>query len=62
MSLIPNTGSYCLMFDVAYFLSDFNHVYSNIGYVMLGGLFMVFTWRRQGDSSHPPFTFIHNKQ
>jgi hypothetical protein len=28
-------------------LTDFNHVYSNIGYVMLGGLFMVFTWRRQ---------------
>ena len=26
--------------------SDFNHVYSNIGYVMLGGLFIVLTWRR----------------
>lgn len=28
-------------------LSDFNHVYSNIGYVMLGGLFMIFVWRRE---------------
>ncbi|XP_023321572.1 SID1 transmembrane family member 1 [Eurytemora carolleeae] len=28
-------------------LSDFNHVYSNIGYVMLGGLFMVFVARRR---------------
>ena len=28
-------------------LSDFNHVYSNIGYIMLGGLFMVFVWRRE---------------
>lgn len=28
-------------------LSDFNHVFSNIGYVMLGGLFMVFVWRRE---------------
>ena len=28
-------------------LSDFNHVFSNIGYMMLGGLFMVFVWRRE---------------
>jgi len=28
-------------------LSDFNHVFSNIGYVMLGGLFMIFVWRRE---------------
>ena len=28
-------------------LSDFNHVYSNIGYVMLGGLFMIFVRRRE---------------
>jgi len=28
-------------------LSDFNHVYSNLGYVMLGGLFMIFVWRRE---------------
>ena len=27
-------------------LSDFNHVFSNIGYMMLGGLFMVFVRRR----------------
>ena len=28
-------------------LTDFNHVYSNIGYVMLGGLFMIFVRRRE---------------
>jgi len=28
-------------------LSDFNHVFSNLGYVMLGGLFMIFVWRRE---------------
>ena len=28
-------------------LSDFNHVFSNIGYMMLGGLFMVFVRRRE---------------
>ena len=28
-------------------LSDFNHVFSNIGYVMLGGLFMIFVRRRE---------------
>ena len=27
-------------------LSDFNHVFSNLGYVMLGGLFMIIVWRR----------------
>ena len=28
-------------------LSDFNHVFSNLGYVMLGGLFMVIVWRKE---------------
>ncbi|CAH0761936.1 unnamed protein product [Diatraea saccharalis] len=28
------------------FLSDFNHVYSNLGYVLLGLLFLVQVWRR----------------
>ncbi|CAH2101666.1 unnamed protein product [Euphydryas editha] len=28
-------------------LSDFNHVYSNLGYVLLGALFLAQVWRRQ---------------
>ena len=28
-------------------LSDFNHVFSNLGYVMLGGLFMMIVWRKE---------------
>ncbi|XP_046975841.1 SID1 transmembrane family member 1-like [Vanessa cardui] len=28
-------------------LSDFNHVYSNLGYVLLGALFVAQVWRRQ---------------
>jgi hypothetical protein len=27
-------------------LSDFNHVYSNLGYVLLGLLFLLQVWRR----------------
>lgn len=27
-------------------LSDFNHVYSNLGYVLLGALFLLQVWRR----------------
>ena len=36
-----------------FFFLDFNHVYSNIGYVMLGGLFMVFVARRSDHLSMP---------
>ena len=28
-------------------LSDFNHVFSNLGYAMLGGLFMMIVWRKE---------------
>ncbi|XP_075988720.1 SID1 transmembrane family member 1-like isoform X2 [Anticarsia gemmatalis] len=36
------------------FLSDFNHVYSNIGYVVLGGVFMAQVRRRQRNSWRQP--------
>ncbi|CAH2056063.1 unnamed protein product, partial [Iphiclides podalirius] len=33
-------------------LSDFNHVYSNLGYVLLGALFLVQVWRRHQRHRH----------
>ncbi|CAH2056166.1 unnamed protein product, partial [Iphiclides podalirius] len=36
------------------FLSDFNHVYSNVGYVVLGLVFMGQTWWRQISSANQP--------
>ncbi|CAK1592930.1 unnamed protein product [Parnassius mnemosyne] len=36
------------------FLSDFNHVYSNVGYVVLGLVFMAQTWWRQINSRNHP--------
>ncbi|XP_050664657.1 SID1 transmembrane family member 1-like isoform X2 [Leptidea sinapis] len=32
-------------------LSDFNHVYSNLGYVLLGALFLAEVWHRQRNNS-----------
>ncbi|XP_045538329.1 SID1 transmembrane family member 1 [Papilio machaon] len=36
------------------FLSDFNHVYSNVGYVLLGLVFMAQTWWRQIRAANHP--------
>ncbi|KPJ21339.1 SID1 transmembrane family member 1 [Papilio machaon] len=40
------------------FLSDFNHVYSNVGYVLLGLVFMVQTWWRQIRAANHPKCLI----
>lgn len=37
------------------YLSDFNHVYSNLGYVLLGGLFVFIVWKRHKHHVDPKF-------
>ncbi|VVD06089.1 unnamed protein product [Leptidea sinapis] len=53
--------AFIIVIDLCYFnflcahplmvLSDFNHVYSNLGYVLLGALFLAEVWHRQRNNS-----------